>query len=164
MRLLWHLVRMRIVCPSCSAAYDVADSLLTPGRTVRCTRCGKEWVVLIEAEAPLVQAKPPPAEVEAPLVEVAAPLVHEPAPEELSAEAPGERETESRRLTAMDRLAQPMALRSSGRAALRVAWAASVVIILWLLWGAYAWRADVMADWPPSVRLYSLLGLAAPQH
>jgi predicted Zn finger-like uncharacterized protein len=147
---------MRIVCPSCLAAYDVADPLLTPGRTVRCTRCGGEWVAL-EAEAPLVKA-------ETSLVTVEAPLANEPEPEELPIGPSEEPEPESRRLTAMDRLAQPMPLRSSGGAAQRVAWVASIVVILALLWGAYAWRAEVMADWPPSVRLYSLLGLAAPQH
>jgi predicted Zn finger-like uncharacterized protein len=140
---------MRIVCPSCSAAYDVADSLLTPGRTVRCTRCGEEWVAL---------------KVEAPPVQIEAPLVNEPKPVQFSPKAPEQQEPESRGLTAMDRLAQPLPLRSSGGAALRIAWLAIVVVILGLLWGAYAWRADVMADWPPSARLYSLLGLAAPQH
>jgi predicted Zn finger-like uncharacterized protein len=140
---------MRIDCPSCSAAYDVADSLLTPGRTVRCTRCGEEWVAL---------------KVEAPPVQIDAPLVNEPKPLEFSPKAPEEQELESRGLTAMDRLAQPLPLRSSGGAALRTTWLAIVVVVLGLLWGAYAWRADVMADWPPSVRLYSLLGLAAPQH
>ncbi len=154
---------MRIVCPSCSAAYDVADPLLTPGRTVRCTRCGEEWVAF-KAEAPLVKVEAPPAKVEAPPVEVEAPGVTEPEPEELSTEAPEEREPDSRRLTAMDRLAQPMPLRSSGGAALRIAWLASIAVILGLLWGAYAWRADVMADWPPSIRVYSLFGLTAPQH
>ncbi len=141
---------MRIVCPSCSAAYDVTDSLLTPGRTVRCSRCGEEWVART-VEAPMVnepEPKPEPG----------------PEPGEMSPEPPEEREPESPRLTAMDRLAQTAPPQSSGRAALRTAWVASIVVILALLWGAYAWRADVMADWPPSVRLYSLLGLAAPQH
>jgi predicted Zn finger-like uncharacterized protein len=147
---------MRIVCPSCSAAYDVADSLLTPGRTVRCARCGGEWVAR-KVEAPLVN-------VEAPLVTVEAPLVREPEPEELPPDLPEEQDLESRRLTAMDRLAQPTPPRSSGGAAWQVAWLAIIVVILGLLWGAYAWRADVMADWPQSAHLYSLLGLAAPQH
>lgn len=133
---------MRIVCPSCSAAYEVVESLLIPGRIVRCARCGAEWVAL-------------PAE---------APVAHDPEPEELSTEPPQEREPESPRLSAMDRLAQTAPPRSSRGAALRATWVASIVVILGLLWGAYAWRADVMADWPPSVRLYSLLGLAIPRH
>jgi predicted Zn finger-like uncharacterized protein len=135
---------MRIVCPSCSAAYEVADSLLTPGRIVQCARCGKAWVGL-------------PLE---------APLVDEPVPAEFAPDPMAEREldTETPRLTALDRLAQRAPPRSSRGAALRAAWAACIVVVLGLLWGAYVWRTDVMADWPSSVRLYSLLGLAAPQH
>jgi hypothetical protein len=64
----------------------------------------------------------------------------------------------------MERLAQTAPPRSPGGAALRATWVASIVVILALLWGAYVWRADVMADWPQTVRLYSLLGLAVPQH
>lgn len=137
---------MHIVCPSCSAAYEVADSLLAPGRIVQCARCGEAWVAL-PLEAPLVN-EPGPAEF---------------ASEPLAKPEP-ETEPETPRLTALDRLAQRAPPRSSGGAALRAAWAASIVVVLGLLWTAYAWRADVMADWPPSVRLYSLLGLAAPRH
>jgi hypothetical protein len=45
--------------------------------------------------------------------------------------------------------------------ALRIAWAASVVIVLLLGWGAYAERTMIMQIWPPSIRLYAALGLAA---
>lgn len=41
--------RMRIVCPSCAATYDVPDAALAPGRPVRCTRCGTEWAPLSAA-------------------------------------------------------------------------------------------------------------------
>ena len=44
---------MRIVCPICSAAYEVRETLLVPGRQVRCARCSEEWV-------PLAALPPPP--------------------------------------------------------------------------------------------------------
>jgi len=35
---------MRLVCPSCSAAYDVPDNAIpAPGRKVRCQACGEVW-------------------------------------------------------------------------------------------------------------------------
>ena len=43
--------------------------------------------------------------------------------------------------------------------ALRIAWAASIVAVLVLGWGAYAWRAAIMEAWPASIRLYAALGL-----
>lgn len=39
---------MRIVCPGCEAAYEVPEAMLSPGRTVRCARCGRGWIPLPE--------------------------------------------------------------------------------------------------------------------
>ncbi|SUE62511.1 zinc-ribbon domain-containing protein [Roseomonas gilardii] len=39
---------MRIVCPGCEAAYEVPEAMLSPGRTVRCARCGRDWLPLPE--------------------------------------------------------------------------------------------------------------------
>jgi len=38
-------------------------------------------------------------------------------------------------------------------------WVASIVIWALVVWAAYAYRAEVMAAWPPSQRLYAALGL-----
>ena len=35
---------MRIVCPTCEATYNVPDAALSPGRPVRCARCGNNWI------------------------------------------------------------------------------------------------------------------------
>jgi predicted Zn finger-like uncharacterized protein len=35
---------MQIVCPACTAAYEVPLTLLKPGKAVRCARCAHEWV------------------------------------------------------------------------------------------------------------------------
>ena len=58
-----HWPDMRITCPTCSAAYDVPDSLMTAGRVVRCARCGGNWTPV--AAAPVTEPsrrrlEPPP--------------------------------------------------------------------------------------------------------
>lgn len=134
---------MRIVCPICSATYEVQDALLVPGRAVRCARCSEQWVpVPIEVSPPV---SPGPAD-------------DQPAPlrprQQLVAPAPA--------LTAMDRLASqpaPLPRTSSG---VRAAWAASLVMLLLFGWGVVAWRADLMRAWPPSTRFYDAIGLAPP--
>ena len=139
---LWQLVRMRIVCPSCDAAYEVANSLVVPGRIVRCSRCGGEWVALT-VEAPVADNEPE-------------------AEPELFPDALAEHELTTPRLTAMDRLIQTGRRRRGGGAALRLAWGASIVLLLALGWAAYVWRADVMQSWPASIRLYSGFGPTTP--
>ncbi len=137
---LWHSGRMRIVCPICSAAYEVRDALLAPGRPVRCARCGEEWVA--------IPASPPPPP------EVADEPPAPPVPQEQSAAAPPPR------LTAMERLASHPAPLPRTSVGLRAAWAASLVVLLLFGWGVVAWRSDLMRAWPPSTRLYDALGLA----
>jgi hypothetical protein len=128
---------MQIVCPACAATYEVPMTLLKPGQVARCARCAGEWV-------------PSPAVPEAPM-------------ESVSEETPGaapEREFEPE--VARPRrppMARPAAARSS--VALRLAWAASVIVVLFAGWEAYAARTTIMQAWPPSVRLYAALGLAA---
>jgi len=129
---------MRITCPSCSAAYDVPDSLVPAGRIVRCARCGGEWTPVarsaVMAEAPaLEQTFPPAAE-------------------------PATRSTA--RQSAMDRLVAHPA-RTPSRLPLSLAWAASVMVLAVAVWVAFAWRADIAAAWPPSGRVYALFGLQA---
>ncbi len=153
---------MRIVCPSCSAAYEVPDSMLGGRKAVRCARCGDEWrpfepepELAPESEPELTAPPPPPREQEnVTRLEVERP----PRP------APIEAPAYERRMTggamAIDRLmAAPQPPRRSNLA-LTVAWLASVAVIAAAVFAAYAWRAEVMAAWPPSVRVYAVLGLA----
>jgi predicted Zn finger-like uncharacterized protein len=140
-RKVWHVVRMRIVCPSCHATYEVADSLVVPGRIVQCARCHTEWVALT-VEAPEVD------ELEAEIL-----------PDEIEVPA-----FETPRLTAMDRLTQAASARTYGDGALRAAWAGSLVLLLALGWAFFAWRVDLMHAWPASIRLYSAFGLATSPH
>lgn len=140
---------MRIACPSCSAVYDVPDSLLPGGRSVRCARCGNEWVPVPAA---------PPASREQPVAAgAAAPAPPPPAREVVAEPAPPPR------ISAMDRLAAHPAVLPAPRG-LRLAWAASFLLLALLGWGAYAWRDRIMDHWPPSARMYAAFGLqAAPK-
>jgi hypothetical protein len=52
-----------------------------------------------------------------------------------------------------DELAQP------GRNGATLGWVASLVVLLLLGWMAFAFRADVIAAWPASARLFAALGL-----
>lgn len=113
-------------------------TLLKPGQAVRCARCAREWV-------------PSPVEPEAPVAtepESTGTAVPDP---DISPEV-----TRPRRPAPT---AQPVV--SHPNVVLRLAWAASIVAILLLGWGGYAQRATIMQIWPPSVRLYTALGLAA---
>lgn len=40
-----------------------------------------------------------------------------------------------------------------------IGWVASVIVWGLVIWAAYAYRAEIMAAWPPSQRLYVALGL-----
>jgi len=129
---------MRIVCPACSAAYDVPDSLVTADRVVRCARCSGEWkpVAVAAIPEPAPQPEPPP-----PVLEVPA------TPPAVTA-----------RQSAMDRLAAH-AEWPRPSVQLRLAWAASIALLLLAAAAAYVWRADIIAAWPPSARGYAALGL-----
>jgi predicted Zn finger-like uncharacterized protein len=129
---------MRIVCPICSATYEVRDTLLVPGRTVRCARCGEQW-----AAVPASGAAP-----------------REASDEQRGSGTPLERSAGTPPLTAMDRLASQPAALPNANVRLRAAWAASIAVLLLCGLGAIAWRADLMRAWPPSTRLYDAIGLA----
>ena len=134
---------MRIVCPACAAAYEVPDSRLAPGRIVRCVKCGEQWAPVAAAEVLPPQHWPE-----------AEPEPQEPVYPTLEADTP--------RFTAMDRLA--MSRRSIGPNPiwLRLAWVASVALVLLVLAGFFVWRSEVAEAWPPSTRVYNALGLMQP--
>ena len=131
---------MRITCPSCSAGYEVPNCLMPAGRIVRCARCGSEWTpVAVPATA---------GEVDARAAEQAFPAAEEAASWSVA------------RQSAMDRLAANPA-RTPSRLPLRLAWAASVLVLVVVVWAVFAWRTDIAAAWPPSGRVYALFGFQA---
>jgi len=148
---------MRIVCPSCSAAFEVPEGRLTPGQAVRCARCGTDWTPLAELEpmfdAPAVDpAEPPRAAGPVPLnrpeppnvLAASSPIADQPAPGVL---------VRSRLI--LDRVSQF----TGTEAALIAGWAASIALVIGMTWAAVAWRGEVMRTWPPSERIYTALGL-----
>ena len=176
---------MRISCPNCSAEYDVPGQALAVGpRLLRCARCGHSFKAALPPAPALPPIQPPvlppseamlgailgaPAESPArlpPDSQADLPPIRVPEPPARpSGDHPSEDDTVAPRRTPA-----PPASSGSDRLGLapgsppdRFALAAWVVTLALLVAAAYAcfiWRADIMAAWPPSQRLFALLGLA----
>jgi|SRR5579871_2676250 len=140
------IAHMRIVCPSCSATYDVPDSLVTAGRTVRCARCHGDWVPVTASAAEMDVAAEP-----------AAPLPEAVQPPDV-ADGPAQAAVAIARRSAMERLAASPALPKSPLP-LWIAWALSALVIVAAVWAAYAWREPIIAAWPATARAYALFGV-----
>ena len=133
---------MRIVCPSCAARYEIADGMLAKARTVRCSRCAREWVqdpIPPVSDDPVAReleiAEPPAAAIEPPALD---PVVPEPpAPPTPTRPAPS------------------VAKKSDATVAL--AWIASLLILAVLAFAAYTYRAEIQIAWPPSARVFKLI-------
>jgi predicted Zn finger-like uncharacterized protein len=146
---------MRIVCPSCSAEYDVPDSLVTAGRVVRCARCGGEWMP-VQAGAADQEPIPPPMN-DPPAISGEPVVTTAPAAPSTDASPVTDAPRPS---SAMDRLALH-SVRPASRLPLHLAWLASLAVLAFLGWAAYAWRADIVTAWPPSARMYAPFGVQA---
>jgi predicted Zn finger-like uncharacterized protein len=129
---------MQIICPACAATYEVPMTLLKPGKAVRCARCAGEWVPSPAAPEVPMDVQPQAAPAAAPAPEFVAEVIRPPR-----------------------RPPMPRPLPPRPNMAPRIAWAASVAVVLLLGWGAYAERTMIMQIWPPSIRLYAALGLTA---
>lgn len=163
---------MRIVCPSCQAAYEVPEKLLSgPPKRVRCARCGEQWFpqdaatgedrATPEPDAPLPADPPPPAAV--PPSDVPPPDVP-PDPPPVAAPPVAALPVAALPVAAqVEERLMPEPPQGAGRGGLIVAglaWLASLVLLGAAGWAAVAWRAEVMAAWGASRRLYQWLGLA----
>jgi predicted Zn finger-like uncharacterized protein len=149
---------MRIRCPSCSATYEVSDTLLDPPRTVRCARCSHDWVATPLKEVTST-ATPSAAEED----RVPAPVrAEEPAPATSETVHGAELTLGDTPLSAIERLSAPSDLspRTRGRDhLLTAAWAASFAILAGLGVAGYTQRDALMRHWPASKRVYATLGL-----
>jgi len=120
---------MIVTCNSCSKRYLVDPRALGAlGRRVRCASCGHTWF-----EAAPEQSSAP---IELPPLPEAMPIIR----------------TSSQRRVQLP--AVPPA-RSRGRF---IGWAAVTIMIAVAAWGLVAARASVMSLWPPSSRLYAMIG------
>ena len=138
---------MRIVCPTCSAAYEVPDRMLGSGKKLRCARCANEWV---PPEVPVAAPAPPPAPVAPERPTPAAPPPPRPVQAAPAAPAPAlhaDPKPARSALSASNRLAVPLAL------------AGSAMLLAALLGAGVIWRSDLMHAWPPTARLFGWLGL-----
>jgi len=150
---------MRIVCPSCSAAFEVPEGRLTPGQAVRCARCGTDWTPLAEREpmfdAPAVEPAEPSRAAEA-----VPPNTPEP-PSVPAASSPIADQPASGLLVRSRLILDRVSEFTGTEAALIAGWAASIALVIGMTWAAVVWRGDVMHAWPPSERIYTALGLTA---
>jgi predicted Zn finger-like uncharacterized protein len=151
---------MRIVCPSCEAAYELPPTLLKPGQAVRCARCQREWLPPGDEPSPV---PPAPTAIPVPPAPTAIPGPP-PVPDNASPLSRLATETHlaagRRTTTTMENLARPGTPPRNGHG-VGIAWFVSLVVLALLVWGAYVGRATVMQVWPPSIRLYSALNLVA---
>ena len=122
---------MRIVCPSCRAAYEVPDAAIATPRVMRCSRCAHEFA----------SPQPPAAE-----SEIAPAAPETPAQEAPTADTPD----------AVPGV--PPAVSAALKTQVLAAWGASFLVLLVLTGAGIAWRRPVMHAWPASARLYSALG------
>ena len=172
---------MRIECPGCETAYEVPESQVRPGRSVRCAQCDRQWLPFAEpAGAVMLPSVEPETEAAFAVPELPEDpelpddedftdppvtadgrvrLRRSAAPKPALAIAP----VMARLRIARFRLPIPLlpwirsSLRPSG-----LGWVASVVALAGLLVAAGYWRMAIMQDWPPSVRLYTALGARSP--
>jgi predicted Zn finger-like uncharacterized protein len=150
---------MRIVCPACDATYDVPDAMLGAGtRAVRCAKCGHEWMPAENSVAPL-----PPDDVD---FDADEPASARPTSAALEADPQGRHEPrlnplrprgEPRAAAPVPPPPDPPPPRGGARAI--VAWALSILLLAAAGAAAVAWRTQVVATWPPSQRVFAVLGL-----
>ena len=145
---------MRIVCPSCQAAYDVPSPVLEAGRTLRCARCGADFTPPVPDAPPgrapaLTEAAREPDRAPAPEQKVLPAPVPPAEPAPLSVE----------RLVPLPGVAAAAVSQPRARPVVVAGWAVSLAVLVAMGWGFLAWRAAIERAWPASERLYSALRL-----
>lgn len=140
---------MLIECPKCQAGFQVPERLLRDRtRPLRCGQCGTVFP-MPEPPAP----EPEPVAFRAPEPPRPAPVVAEPRPEPV----PLAEEPRPEPRGAGD--TPPEAATGAASRGLRVAWAASIALLLGGGLAAIIKRDAVMEAWPPAARLFAALGL-----
>ncbi len=173
---------MQIHCPSCAAVYNLPVILLTMARTMRCAVCAHDWqtiavdsdtaqAALLEEARPAPPVVPPGAPPIAPPVASAA-VANDDAPEieghNLSVGNAGapDRPPAVAEPTPASATSPPIRPRSrlrglfQGAVPALVGWVCSVAVLFVGGRVVVGYRADLMAVWPPSRRLFLWLGLS----
>ena len=126
---------MRIVCPSCHAAYDVPDQVVARRRKLRCARCGADFNVA--GSKPAVQPRPAPAQ---------------------TSDVPRVLAAEPRPAAIVDPATVPAPDKPAARAIVLAGWVASFALLGVMGWSAVNWRVPIMQVWPAATRVYAALG------
>lgn len=131
--------RMIIKCTDCSTRYLVDPKILGPaGRIVRCAKCGHSW-----HENPPEQHSFPNLEPEAPEIPVSE-LIRTPRPIPRGSNLPA---------VALDRARSEI-----------MGWAILAAVAATVITGVVVFRDSIAEAWPPSGKLYAMLGFdAEPQ-
>ncbi len=152
------------VCPGCNAVFAVPENALSPGRSLRCFRCGEAWQVApspLPSKATPPEAAPPEAASPAAAPAQAFPPPSSPSESSVSQAAPPDAPSPR----PADRLAQPPSRRRGWRhhaaAPLAAAWAVSLLGVFGGGSAALLAHHAIGQAWPPSLRLYRALGLTA---
>jgi len=132
---------MRIACPSCAANYDVPDARLKPGKSVRCARCGSDWLPGTEVDQVSAEAASP----EETSQEGSSPDEPSGHHDESAASLPSE-------ITAVGRLS-PSRTPPRRQPALIGAWVATGILLAGAVAATVGWRDTVVRVWPPSGRI-----------
>ena len=145
---------MRLVCPSCTATYEVADAIMPQSGQVQCARCGTAWQTHPPASEPPATKPPatkppatkPPAIAGHPAIAEPVAPVPSPAPERLAPPLPEPAWTELK----------PAGPAAGQRRNILAGWALSVAVIVILVAMVFIFRADIQRVWPPSARIFQL--------
>lgn len=140
---------MIVACPQCNTRYLVDPRALgAGGRRVRCAQCSHTW------------HHKPPAEALAEVETVSAPPSAEPGPRVQRVEPQFDRPPLGEEPE--HRIQLPAIARPRRRPWLAVGWVVLLGVV-GLAAGGAVWERDVVIRaWPPSARLYALVGLAVP--
>lgn len=157
---------MIVSCPSCATNYQVDERALGPnGRMVRCAQCSHTWHQMPSVQQ-LVTAGAEAASAASEIAEPAPePPRHPPAAaDEPIAQVPplrsGLHENEDEAAFEPEH-ATPARRRRSPMAA--IGWVLLLLIIAGVVGGGIWQRKEVIAYWPPSLKLYEFLGLETVQ-
>ncbi|WP_207538918.1 zinc-ribbon domain-containing protein [Sabulicella rubraurantiaca] len=154
---------MDITCPHCGAAYRVPESLLAPGKKLRCSACRQDWVPSGAEPAPPPEAPPPgPAPAASPPPRLEEPPALRP---ELPPLPRGRTELGSLPPPLMP-VAGPRPIRDfveepprrRGGAGLILAWIASLAVLGALAAAVLLRHEEIARAWPPFERVSQLLG------
>jgi predicted Zn finger-like uncharacterized protein len=133
---------MRVACPACGTEYEAPDQ--AAGRKLRCAACGHVFRAGGRAPEPLPSA---PESLPAHAAAEAPPSASRPEEEPPTAPDP------TQALAAAPVSAAPLS------AAPRIAWGASLALLVVGGIALHAFRAEIAEAWPPMLRLYRALGL-----